>query len=344
MLKKTFLFVCFFSAITFLPSFTFTSYQKPTRTIIVDAGHGGVDQGAEGLISTEAQLCLEIARKLGKGIDKDIPNVKILYTRTKDMLPGDDPNNVNKANRWRADFANSSGADLFISIHCNASGKKPGGWYEKKIVDYNYKVSYVGKGKKRRKVTTKVPVYQPYYVVNEMHGTETYIWNSRETSHKASNVGNVGEFSSGEQDSAITVPENDPVINALRLLYTKKYFKNSLLLAELVQDEFTKAGRLNRGVKQRTEKGIWVLHATGMPSILIETGFISNKEEEEYLVSEKGQDQIVDNIVAALKNYFDTVEKQQTPDNASKPTSATNTTSYEFMKMLDEHKAGNQTK
>ena len=55
-----------------------------------------------------------------------------------------------------------------------------------------------------------------------------------------------GEFSSGEKDSAIVVPENDPTIKALSLLYTKKFFKNSYQLAELVQEEFTKRGRINR--------------------------------------------------------------------------------------------------
>jgi len=59
-----------------------------------------------------------------------------------------------------------------------------------------------------------------------------------------------------------------------------------------VQEEFTKSGRENEGVLQR-DKGIQVLQATGMPSVLIETGFLTNKEEEEYLNSEKGQDEVV---------------------------------------------------
>ncbi|HVG40985.1 MAG TPA: N-acetylmuramoyl-L-alanine amidase, partial [Chitinophagaceae bacterium] len=153
MLKKTFFIVLFFSAFTLLPSFTEKPTQKVLRTVIIDAGHGGKDQGADGLISTEAEICLEISKKLGKEIDNQISGVKILYTRTTDIIPG---NKTNKGEglRYRADFANSSGADLFISIHCNAAGKAPGGWYEKKIVDYNYKYSYVGKGKKKKKITT----------------------------------------------------------------------------------------------------------------------------------------------------------------------------------------------
>src|SRR6185436_9101834 len=115
---------------------------------------------------------------------------------------------------------------------------------------------------------------------------------------------------SGENDSTITMPDmNDPVMKAFQLLYQKKYFESSLQLANFVEQEFVKTGRLSRGVKQRNEKGIWVLQATGMPSILVETGFITNKEEEEYLDSDKGQNEIVDNLTNALANYIASKEK-----------------------------------
>ena len=53
-----------------------------------------------------------------------------------------------------------------------------------------------------------------------------------------------------------------------------------------------------------------MLHATGMPSILVETGFISNKSEEQFLLSEEGQAEISENITKAVKNY---VTANQTP-------------------------------
>ena len=62
-------------------------------------------------------------------------------------------------------------------------------------------------------------------------------------------------------------------------------------------------GRFSRGVKQRNEKGIWVLQATSMPSILVETGFITYKSDEDYLNSEKGQEEIAANILDAVKKY-----------------------------------------
>src|SRR5688572_16513813 len=107
---------------SFLPAiFSFTMQpdrKKPVQTIIIDPGHGGKDQGAPGLFSTEAKVSLEVALKLGKSIEQNFPGIKVLYTRTTDVLAGNKPDK-NSSLRWRADFANQSNADLFISIHCN---------------------------------------------------------------------------------------------------------------------------------------------------------------------------------------------------------------------------------
>jgi N-acetylmuramoyl-L-alanine amidase len=83
------------------------------RTIVIDAGHGGKDTGAAGRRSLEKNVALEVALKLGKQIQKDIPGIKIVYTRTTDEF-------VELYKRIR--LANANKADLFISIHCNSSG------------------------------------------------------------------------------------------------------------------------------------------------------------------------------------------------------------------------------
>jgi len=57
----------------------------------------------------------------------------------------------------------------------------------------------------------------------------------------------------------------------------------------MIEDEFVGQNRKSWGVLQRNHMGIWVLQATNMPAVLIETGFITNKEEEDYLNSEAGQ-------------------------------------------------------
>ena len=281
--------------------------KKGVQTIIIDPGHGGKDQGAKGAFTTEAKICLSVGLKLGKAIEEKFPGVKVLYTRTTDVLPGNKPDK-NQALRYRAEFANQSGGDLFIAIHVNAAPKI------KHKVESGYK--WVGKGKKRK----KVKAYKYYYTPNPSHGTETFIWAADRTDDKSGTITPDDEF--GETDSTIVIPEiNDPVMKAFQLLYTKKYFENSLHFANLIEAEFVKGGRFSRGVKQRNEKGIWVLQATGMPSVLVETGFITDKDEEEYLDSEKGQNEIVDNLTNALANYIASKEKAPASNGGKSPDS-----------------------
>src|SRR5215216_7739133 len=141
MLKKSLLTFIILPLLVLITSFTQQPTQAILKTIIIDAGHGGADQGAEGLEATEARICLEVAKKLGAQIEKEIPGVQVLYTRTANIFPGNMPTKKD-GDRYRASFANQSNADLFISIHCNSAGKAPGGWNEKRIVDYTNKVSY----------------------------------------------------------------------------------------------------------------------------------------------------------------------------------------------------------
>jgi len=72
---------------------------------------------------------------------------------------------------------------------------------------------------------------------------------------------------------------------------------------------------------QRNEKGIWVLQATNMPAVLIETGFITNKEEEDYLNSDKGQEEMTTAIVTAVVNFKKMLDSSR--NSASADTSAT---------------------
>jgi len=78
----------------------------------------------------------------------------------------------------------------------------------------------------------------------------------------------------------------------------------------MVEREFVASGRFSRGVKQRNHAGIWVLQATGMPSILVEIGFISHEEDEKYINSEEGQQEIVNDLVGAFKAYKQKTESR----------------------------------
>jgi N-acetylmuramoyl-L-alanine amidase len=83
------------------------------------------------------------------------------------------------------------------------------------------------------------------------------------------------------------------------------YQKQSTNLASKIQTQFAeKVNRKDRGVKQA---GFWVLFNTAMPSVLVETGFISNPTEEKFLNSSQGQDYIASAIFRACKEYMDEI-------------------------------------
>ena len=165
MLKKPFIFIPFISA--FFAFFLIqeskaqTPHKNHLNTIIIDAGHGLPDPGAEGKYSSESQITLAIALELGEKLKAALPGTKILFTRTDQNLPNELTDH-NVANRYRAKFANDNNGDLFISIHVNSANDK----FVRKIEGYKTETYTVvtGKGNKKKKVTKtrKVPVYKTY--------------------------------------------------------------------------------------------------------------------------------------------------------------------------------------
>ncbi len=92
----------------------------------------------------------------------------------------------------------------------------------------------------------------------------------------------------------------------------EEFLEQSILLAKAIQENFThKLRRKNRGVKQA---GFIVLHQTFMPSVLVETGFMTNKKERNYLLSAKGQQDISKNIANAVLIYKKVIEENMGDD------------------------------
>ncbi|HAP68491.1 MAG TPA: hypothetical protein DCR04_01980 [Flavobacteriales bacterium] len=84
------------------------------KTIVIDAGHGGKDPGNLGTgryKTREKDIALDVALRVGGYIEKQFPEIKVIYTRSTDVFIGLD---------GRTEVANDAKADLFISIHCNA--------------------------------------------------------------------------------------------------------------------------------------------------------------------------------------------------------------------------------
>ena len=92
----------------------FSGAEAKAYTLVIDAGHGGKDAGAVGAISKEKNLTLKYALAFGRMVEKNCPDVKVVYTRKTDCF----------LELWqRAEIANKNKADLFISIHINALSK-----------------------------------------------------------------------------------------------------------------------------------------------------------------------------------------------------------------------------
>ncbi|WP_206513017.1 N-acetylmuramoyl-L-alanine amidase family protein [Larkinella soli] len=229
------------------------------RTVVLDPGHGGKDPGCMTRRNRESRIVLKIALELGRRIREEMPNVKVIYTRSTDVFI-----ELNE----RSAIANRNKADLFISIHVNASPSS-----------------------------------------SRVYGTETYTMGLHKTN---------GNLEVAKRENAVILKESNyrenyrgfdpdsPLAHIMLANYQHAFMNSSIDFAQKVEWSFKKnAERHSHGVKQA---GFLVLWRTTMPSVLVETGFITNPEEERFLASEEGQDQIANSIFRAFKAYKEEVD------------------------------------
>ena len=284
---------------------------KQIKTIVVDAGHGGTDGGASGqyensLRSKEKDVTLAIALKLVDELKRQLPDVKVVPTRTTDIY---------QTPTEKARLAQEFKGDLFLCIHADSGPLKTGRRQTGTRMVTRYKISYIKKKKKKIKVSTPYEVEEPVYEYFKMpltrSGTSVWIF----AAHKTSAV--LDAIMGGDENFVIEAGGIDSVDNSfdfsspqgkiIAAIYAKRYQERSDRLATFVNDEVENTGRPALGVNQR-QKGIWVLQATNMPAILVETGFINNPEDEQYINSEKGQQELAEAITKAVKRYKAQVE------------------------------------
>ena len=222
-----------------------------TFTLVIDAGHGGHDAGAVGAFSKEKDINLNVALAFGRYVERNCPDVKVIYTRKTDVFV-----TLND----RANIANKAKADLFMSIHTNSlpSGRISRGM-ETYTLGMHRAADNLEVAKRENQVILQEKGYKETYQGFDPNSAESYI---------------IFEFM---QDNNM---------------------QKSVELAKLVQkNTCSLAGRLDKGVKQA---GFLVLRATSMPSCLIELGFISTPDEERFLNSSSG----IDNMARGIYNAF----------------------------------------
>lgn len=237
-----------------------TSVSMSAFTIVIDAGHGGHDAGAVGSFSKEKNINLRHATLLGDMIKERNPEIKVIYTRDKDVFI-----ELNE----RARIANRNKADLFVSIHTNSSKNRDA----KGIEVFSLGVS-------RNKENMDVAMLENSVILLE-------------EDHESKYQG----FDPNSTDSYIMFE-----------FMKDQYMERSIECADFVQSNLVDAsGRTDRGVRQA---GFLVLRATAMPSILIELGFISNREEEKSLNNDDQQIANAESIYKGIMAYIHNLEKR----------------------------------
>ncbi|PTN07760.1 N-acetylmuramoyl-L-alanine amidase [Mangrovibacterium marinum] len=236
------------------------SISKKKFTIVIDPGHGGHDPGAMYQRIKEKNIVLNLAIKLGRYIDQEMPDAAVIYTRNSDVfIP------LHK----RAEKAISSKADLFLSIHANSCASPSVSGTETFVLGMHRTKENLEVAKKENAVILIEDDYSTRYQGFDPNSSESYI---------------------------------------IFDLVQEEYFAQSLSAAALVQNQFkNQARRTDRGVKQA---GFLVLRETSTPSILIEVGYLSNKQEAAYLNSEKGQSELAKAICQAVKTYKTNYEQK----------------------------------
>lgn len=227
-------------------------------TVVIDAGHGGHDSGAVDNGQKEKDINLGVAKKLNSLIRKNLKEVRSVMTRDNDTY---------LTLKERADLANKSKGNLFISIHTNSVDKN----YPSRNTVSGASVYALGPDKDRKNL--EVAMRENSVIELEKNYGQRY-----------------SGFDPSKDESYIIFE-----------MAQKKNLGQSLRFADMVQKSLIgNAGRGDRGVKQA---GFWVLWATSMPAVLVELDFICNPKSAGYLGSESGQEQLAKAIYMALESY-----------------------------------------
>ena len=229
--------------------------KKPKKlrdlVIAIDAGHGGKDPGASGKRGTrEKQVVLQVARRLAKLLERE-PGYKPVLIRNSDVfLPL----------RERINKARAAKADLFISIHADASPN------------------------------------------SKAQGSSVYVLSENGASSEAARF-------LAQQENAVdliggvSLDNRDQMLASVLLDLSQRHtIETSQKAAQQLLAELNKVGKVH---SHKVEKAAFVvLKSPDVPSVLVETAFISNPREEKRLRTREHQQKLARSMVKGIKKYF----------------------------------------
>ena len=231
-------------------------------TLVIDAGHGGSDAGAVGAISKEKNLTLKFALAFGQMVERNCPDVKVLYTRKKDVFV--------ELYR-RAEIANQAKADLFISVHINALPKGR--------VAHGFQTYTLGTSKRTGKKTGVLENLE----VAKRENAVIFLEKNYEQTYQG-------------------YDPNSPESNIIFDIVQDKNIDYSIELAKYMQKYVCQAtGRQDMGAQQ---DNLAVLRLSSMPGALLELGFISTRDEENYMNSKTAESQYARGMFNAFLAYY----------------------------------------
>jgi len=274
---------CFFIIIGVILFTPMNSYSKSNNkfVVVLDAGHGGGDIGTphRKMKKDEKTIALDVTLRLGKLIQNNYKDVKVVYTRTKDVYPSLPD---------RTKTAKDAQGDLFISVHVNAAPSSSARGFE------TYVFGVTGLSGKS---------------ADEQKRIRDRMANERE------NLDISGKLVDFDRDMDIETKILCQAQREKNNIYSEevaKYVHNSLI-SSLKKTSY-KNNVNDRGVK---EKNIFVLCYSPMPSILVELGYMSNVAEEKFINSEEALSTFAQAIFQGFKKYKNSWDKRKL-DNKDK--------------------------
>ncbi|MFB9354665.1 N-acetylmuramoyl-L-alanine amidase [Sneathiella chinensis] len=229
--------------------------KNQKHTIVVDAGHGGIDPGAIGKSGVhEKKLTLAVAQRLAR-ILKSRGDYNVVMTRDDDTF---------LSLKERVNVARNVKADLFISVHADSIGRA------------------------------------------DVRGSTVYTLSETASDKEAEAL--ASSHNKSDIIAGVDLDEQDDTVQGILIDLAQRETMNfSVKFAKYLIPEIAQSG-MKLGSRSHRFAGFRVLKAPDVPSVLVELGYLSNRQDEKILKSDNGQEKLARSIAAAVDKYFGTIK------------------------------------